>query len=128
MERDIVEARKAMNLPLWSTYSTDQQQTFEAKIAQETKTQDMPPVQYRMIHWNARITDGDSEKFGKWAGDTQGVQTSEAPVGVSDAARGRALLEKRCTGCHALTQNREGPQLLAGYHFCGRYCHNGGES
>ena len=37
MERDIVEARKAMNLSLWDTYSADQQQTLAAKIVQETK-------------------------------------------------------------------------------------------
>jgi hypothetical protein len=28
MERDIVEARKAMNLSLWDSYSADQQQTL----------------------------------------------------------------------------------------------------
>ena len=54
MERDIVEARGAMNLSLWDTYSPDQQQTFAAKIAQQTKAREMPPVQYRMIHWDAR--------------------------------------------------------------------------
>jgi cytochrome c len=25
--------------------------------------------------------------------------------------RGKAVFEKRCTGCHALTQDREGPRL-----------------
>lgn len=28
-----------------------------------------------------------------------------------DAARGKEVFEKRCTGCHALEQDREGPHL-----------------
>jgi cytochrome c len=56
MERDIVEGRKKMNLSLWDIYSADRRQTLEAKIVQQTKAHAMPPLSYRMIHWNARIT------------------------------------------------------------------------
>ena len=36
-----------------------------------------------------------------------------APVGAaeSDAAAGRTVFEKRCTGCHSLDQDKEGPRL-----------------
>jgi len=34
---------------------------------------------------------------------------------VGDPARGKALFEKRCTGCHTLTQNKEGPRLQGVY-------------
>src|SRR5580658_7948411 len=36
-----------------------------------------------------------------------------APLGAaeSDAAAGRAVFEKRCTGCHALDHEKEGPRL-----------------
>jgi cytochrome c len=36
-----------------------------------------------------------------------------APVGAaeSDAAAGRSIFEKRCTGCHALDHEKEGPRL-----------------
>jgi cytochrome c len=36
-----------------------------------------------------------------------------APAGPaeSDAAAGRAVFEKRCTGCHALDHEKEGPRL-----------------
>jgi cytochrome c len=37
------------------------------------------------------------------------VEPSAARAG--DAANGKALFERRCTGCHALDGNREGPQL-----------------
>jgi cytochrome c len=32
-----------------------------------------------------------------------------------DAANGRTLFEKRCTGCHSLTENHEGPHLAGVY-------------
>jgi len=115
LERDVVEARKAMNLSAWDGYSADQKQTLVAKMVQETKAHDMPPVQYRVIHWNARMTDADVQVLGAWA---HGFQTAEVGVGVGevgDPARGQALFEKRCTGCHALTQNKEGPRLQGVY-------------
>jgi len=115
LERDIVEARKAMNLSLWNTYSADQQQTLVAKMVQETKSREMPPVQYRVIHWNARITDTDMRLFNQWARGEQTPQTEAAVASEGDPARGKALFEKRCTGCHALTQNGEGPQLKGVY-------------
>lgn len=39
---------------------------------------------------------------------------STAPV-AGDAKRGKVVFEKRCTGCHALDQNREGPRLRGVY-------------
>jgi cytochrome c len=32
-----------------------------------------------------------------------------------DPARGKQVFEKRCTGCHAMDQNREGPRLRSVY-------------
>jgi cytochrome c len=32
-------------------------------------------------------------------------------MAAGDAANGKALFEKRCTGCHALDSNKEGPRL-----------------
>ena len=33
------------------------------------------------------------------------------PAGQADPVRGKEVFEKRCTGCHALEQDREGPRL-----------------
>ena len=33
------------------------------------------------------------------------------PAGAADADRGKAIFEKRCTGCHALDIDKEGPRL-----------------
>ena len=111
MERDIVEARRAMNLSLWDTYSDDRQRTLVAKMVRETKEHEMPPLQYRVIHWNARIMDGDAKALSQWAHGAQAMKADDASVGKGDPARGKALFEKRCTGCHSLTQNHEGPHL-----------------
>ncbi|HEX4322558.1 MAG TPA: c-type cytochrome [Acidobacteriaceae bacterium] len=40
-------------------------------------------------------------------------QPATNPIG--DAQRGKALFEKRCTGCHSLDQDREGPRLHGVY-------------
>jgi cytochrome c len=43
-------------------------------------------------------------------GLTTGNGTSDAG-NSADAERGKLLFEKRCTGCHSLDQDREGPRL-----------------
>jgi cytochrome c len=114
MERDIVEGRKKMNLSQWNSYSTDQQQTLEAKIVQQTKAHAMPPLPYRMIHWNARITDADVRSFTEWTREAPREAGSEAQ-GEGSPIRGKEIFAKRCTGCHAMEQNREGPRLQGVY-------------
>jgi cytochrome c len=113
MERDIVQGRKHMNLSLWESYSADQQQTFKARIVAETRAHEMPLPQYRMIHWNARITDADLRAFTQWTRDSpalEGISTTKSDT-EGDPLRGKEVFEKRCTGCHAMEQNREGPRL-----------------
>jgi cytochrome c len=117
MERDIVKGRDAMNLARWDSYSTAQQQTFAAKMVQQTRAHEMPLLQYRMIHWNARITEADIRTLSGWARATSGAESSavEQAATEGDPVRGKALFEKRCTGCHALTEIHEGPRLQGVY-------------
>jgi cytochrome c len=115
MERDIVNAREAMNFSRWDSYSDVQQQTLAAKMVQQMKAREMPPVQYRVIHWSARITDADVRAFSQWSHGSQASLADASVAGAGDPTRGKALFEKRCTGCHALIQNREGPQLQGVY-------------
>jgi cytochrome c len=113
LERDIMSARKAMNLSEWENYSAEQQHSFAAEIAQQTRTRKMPLLQYRMIHWNARITDADVQNFTAWArqSDRSNAGSSKVIMTAGDPVRGRQLFEKTCAGCHALGENREGPRL-----------------
>lgn len=121
VERDVVEGRRHMDLSHWSAMTEDQREQLEGKIVRQTRALSMPPVQYRIIHWSARITDADVETLTAWArghvadGATGSVAASDLPAGTGDAVHGKLVFEKRCTGCHALTENREGPKLAGVY-------------
>ena len=71
------------------------------------------PIQYLALRWNAKLSTADVRALsmlGKSAGG------SEAALGgAGDAARGKMVFEKRCTGCHAMAVNREGPRLAGVY-------------
>jgi cytochrome c len=113
IERDIVEARKKMNLSKWDEIPAEQQQVLMAKIVHEVKSGDMPPLQYLTLHWDAKLSNADVEAITAWAkggGEAESTQT-----GMGDAEHGRAVFEKRCTGCHALDVDREGPRLAGVY-------------
>jgi cytochrome c len=115
LERDVFRARKAWNLSAWNAYPDDKRQILLAQMAHETKSGEMPPLQYRIIHWNARISNEDLKVLGrlKPVPDRAGATSSQGAAG--DPVRGSALFTKRCAGCHALAQNREGPRLQGVY-------------
>jgi cytochrome c len=113
VEHDVVEARKRMNLSLWESYSPERQEAFRTQIVWKIRSGQMPPAQYLVMHRNARVTDAESQVLSAWARGYAMPESATAsqPVGEGDAARGKDVFERRCTGCHALDQNREGPQL-----------------
>jgi cytochrome c len=115
MERDIAEGRKKMNLSLWDRCSAELQQTLEAKIVQKTKAHTMPPLPYRVIHWNAWISEADIRSFTEWTRAAPSPEVGSAAPGEGNPIRGKEVFEKRCTGCHAMEQNREGPRLQGVY-------------
>ena len=117
MERDIIWGRRVMNLSIWDSYTAEQQQTFASKIVQEVRTHEMPLPQYRLTHWKSRITDTEIRTLANWAHASSGYADGapDQSGAEGNTSRGKALFEKRCTGCHALTQNHEGPQLKGVY-------------
>lgn len=99
-----------MNLSKWTTMSADTQDAMIAKIIREAKSGDMAPLQYRALHWEAKLTSGDIaalqilDKTGK----------SKASLsGPGDATHGKLVFQKRCMDCHALEGDREGPRLAS---------------
>jgi cytochrome c len=113
IERDIVEARKKMDLSRWEEMPAEKQQELGAKILKEVKSGEMPPLQYLALHWGAKISPADVQALsmlGKSAGGSEA-----ALAGEGDAARGKIVFEKRCTGCHAMDADREGPRLAGVY-------------
>jgi cytochrome c len=109
IERDIVQARKHLNLSQWNELPADRQQVLAAKIVQEAKTGDMPPIQYLALHWGAKLSTDDVSALSQMTRNAG--QSEAASVGEGDAIHGKQLFERRCTGCHALQSDREGPRL-----------------
>jgi cytochrome c len=113
IERDIIQARKHMDLSHWEQLPNDRQDVLMAKIVQETRSGDMPPLQYLVLHPGARVSKSDLEALsglGKSAGEP-----ATASTGKGDPVSGKLVFEKRCTGCHALEADREGPRLAGVY-------------
>jgi cytochrome c len=102
-----------MDLSRWELMSMEQQQVLLAMISHEARRGDMPPLQYVALHWGARLSQTDVRTLsmlGKNAGDSEA-----ASAGAGDAARGKLVFEKRCTGCHSMEFNGEGPRLAGVY-------------
>jgi cytochrome c len=113
IERDIVEARKKMDLSRWEQMPEDRQQVLMAKIVQEAKSGDMPPLQYRLLHWDAKLSKAEVQTLSVLSKSAGGSEA--ALTGDGDAAHGKAVFQRRCTGCHALEADREGPRLAGVY-------------
>jgi cytochrome c len=109
IERDIIEARKHMDLSQWETLPTDRQDVLVAKIIQVAKSGDMPPLQYLALHWRAKLSKADVKTLSMLGKGSGGGEAALA--GDGDAVRGKAVFEKRCIGCHAINVDREGPRL-----------------
>lgn len=114
MERDIVEGRKHLNLTAWDTYTPDRQQTLQSLILKEVRSNEMPLPQYRIIHRNSAITSADIQILSAWAHGASSNESSSATT-EGDAAAGKFVFEKRCTGCHSLDQSHEGPKLRGAF-------------
>ena len=112
IERDIIEARKKMNLSNWERMNSDAQDVLIAKMIAEAKSGHMPPLQYRALHWDAKLTGTDIAALSTM-GKTGKLEAGSS--GPGDAARGKIVFEKRCTGCHAMEGDREGPRLAGVY-------------
>lgn len=121
LERDIAKGRKAMNLSGWDSYSPAEQQTLAAEVVAETKAHKMPLIQYRIIHRDTAVSDADIRTLTQWTHSLSDSGTaSTAPLtGEGDPVHGKEVFQKRCTGCHAMTEDREGPRLQGVF---GRVC------
>jgi cytochrome c len=102
-----------MDLSRWEQMPADQQDVLMAKIVKEAKSGEMPPLQYRLLHWDAKLSQGEVQTLSMMG--KSGGGSEAALAGDGDAARGKAVFEKRCTGCHAMEADREGPRLAGVY-------------
>lgn len=107
IERDIMRGRRQMDLSQWALLSADQQETLLGEIVQQARAGKMPPIQYRLIHPEVKLTATEVKELSVLRPSTDAVFAADD----GDAARGKAVFEKRCVGCHALETDREGPRL-----------------
>lgn len=109
IERDIAKGRAEMNLSRWNEMPADEHDVLIAKIIHEANAREMPPLQYSALHWGAQLTAADLAAIRSMSKSAQsGADTGSTP---GDAARGKLIFQRRCTGCHAMDGDREGPRL-----------------
>jgi len=109
IDRDVMEGRQYMNLSKWAELTPDDRQILESKIIQQARNGDMPPIQYRALHWGAKLSTENLQALsilGKEGGPVEVIA-----AGIGDAERGKAIFNKHCTSCHAMDVDREGPKL-----------------
>jgi cytochrome c len=97
-----------MNLSLWAQMPTDAQTVLAGQIIHEAHNGAMPPLQYRLLHWKSELTASDVAALSMME---TGMQEDASVSGSGDATRGQSVFDKRCTGCHAMEGDREGPRL-----------------
>lgn len=108
VEHDVMEGRAHMNLSRWKDLSADQREAQEQEITQQIKRGAMPPLSYRLVHWKANLNQSDRDAL---TALVSAGSVEPAPNRSGDAERGRSLFNRRCSGCHALDADREGPRL-----------------
>ncbi len=112
IERDVSQGRQHMNLSQWQTLTGDRQQVVLQEIVRQARQGSMPPLQYRLIHWGTALTPADRSVLAGLVADGPAGGTT---TGAGDAARGKSVFERKCTGCHAIDADREGPHLRGIY-------------
>ena len=110
IERDVVEGRRKMNLSNWDGLSADDKSILVGKIIHEARGGEMPPTQYRLLHWGAELKPQDVATLVKLGGEN----AAPAATGEGDKARGANVFAKRCVSCHGDGGGREGPPLAGG--------------
>jgi cytochrome c len=66
LERDVMEARKRMNLSTWQDLDNETRISMLAETAAEVRRKEMPPKQYVLLHPDARLTDAERTAIINW--------------------------------------------------------------
>jgi cytochrome c len=111
IERDVVEGRDRLNLSKWRELAPDRRESLAEEIVRQVNRGSMPPLRYRLIHWNSNLSAPEKSALSALAPEA----VEDKSAGRGDAMRGKSVFERRCTGCHALDINREGPHLRGVY-------------
>ena len=66
LSSDIREGRQELNISVWNTYETRKKVRKLGAICDQVTKGDMPLWQYRLIHWNARLKEGEVKTLCDW--------------------------------------------------------------
>ncbi len=66
LEKDVVEARRHMDLSHWEQYSPDRKRDLLARIGSQVRKGRMPPARYVLLHPDARLSDGEIQAIYEW--------------------------------------------------------------
>jgi cytochrome c len=108
VERDVTRGREHLNFSHWQDLTPAQRETLSVEITQQVKKGHMPPLRYELVHRNARLNSVDLADLARL---NPGSTEQESAPQSGDATRGQATFERKCTGCHSLDENHEGPRL-----------------
>jgi cytochrome c len=108
-----MQGRKHMNLSNWDQLTQEDRESLKSEIVHEIRAGEMPPLQYRFLHWNAKLNSQDMKSVSLLAKEAGIAEADYSAIG--DPTRGEALFNRRCTGCHALDASREGPKLRGAF-------------
>ena len=64
---DVTDGREEMNFTTWNRYTSKKQAAKRKKVWEEVKDGDMPPMTYRLMHPEARLSDGEKEQLRIWS-------------------------------------------------------------
>jgi hypothetical protein len=64
---DVHEGRGEINFSTWNSYSQKKRYEVLGKVWKEVKEDNMPPLQYRIMHQEARLTAEDKTALRLWA-------------------------------------------------------------
>jgi len=121
--RDVNEARSHLDMSTWPTNGLPAITRKLHSMSEEVRSGDMPPVQYKLIHRDARLTAAQRKDLADWL-DLQATQAIRRPSPsnstagqtngtlAANASPSRTLYLKNCAHCHgADADGDDGPDL-----------------
>jgi hypothetical protein len=64
---DVTNGREELNFSTWNRYPAKKQSEKRKKVWEEVKDGEMPPLPYRLLHPEARLSTGEKELLRNWS-------------------------------------------------------------
>jgi hypothetical protein len=64
---DVTEGREELNFTTWNRYPIKKQSAKQKKVWEEVQEGEMPPLIYRLMHPEARLSDPEKEQLRIWS-------------------------------------------------------------